>query len=198
MMSNMSNNNPYQDYQYHQQQQQPQAQVIAPIQVPSNLYMPQDANNTAMCNNNATALPSSPISNATSSMMQQTHVTTANNTSNNLTMMDPGRNHVLSPPSRSSSLEATMDKFLSMPVATQDSYLQEFFQTNVGGDVTPLSPQQQQQHNAYGTSSNNTNNGPAPSTAQRRQSQEDHPILLEFADLWENVTSAENAPFHPV
>ena len=92
-----------------------------------------------------------------------------------------------------------MDKFLSMPVATQDSYLQEFFQTNVGGDLTPLSPQQQQQHNAYGTSSsNNTNNGCAPSSAQRRQSQEDHPILLEFADLWENVTSAENAPFHPV
>ena len=75
-----------------------------------------------------------------------------------------------------------MDEFLSMPEATQDSFLQDFFATN---DVTPLSP------GSKPTVTNTTSNAAASQQQagqHQHQRQGDHPILLEFADLLESAS----------
>ena len=85
-----------------------------------------------------------------------------------------------------------MDEFLSMPEATQDSFLQDFFSTN---DVTPLSP------GSKPTVTNTTSNaaasqqqagqqqaGQQQAGQHQHQRQGDHPILLEFADLLESAS----------
>lgn len=105
--------------------------------------------------------------------------------------------------------QATMDRFLAMPEATQESYLQDFFSMN---GPTPMSPREQGSNHMSTIAPPNAKTNALmlmpPSAGdsmaisagrcqqqQRRSapsSQEsDHPILLEFADLWDSFTTHE-------
>mmetsp|Transcript_17584 Transcript_17584/g.38070 ORF Transcript_17584/g.38070 Transcript_17584/m.38070 type:complete len:561 (-) Transcript_17584:186-1868(-) len=74
----------------------------------------------------------------------------------------------------------SMDDFLSLPEVAQDSFLRNFFATD---DITPLSPSvkcRDAPMNASATASFFVGQN------KQEQQEEDHAILVEFADLWES------------
>lgn len=80
----------------------------------------------------------------------------------------------------SSISSPSMGDFLSLPEATQDSFLQDFFSAN---DVTPLSPE------FNPSSTNRASSAAAATVANVSQQKDDRGILMEFADLWESSVS---------
>eukprot|EP00581_Thalassiosira_minuscula_P030317 CAMPEP_0183775386 /NCGR_PEP_ID=MMETSP0739-20130205/44357_1 /TAXON_ID=385413 /ORGANISM="Thalassiosira miniscula, Strain CCMP1093" /LENGTH=497 /DNA_ID=CAMNT_0026016965 /DNA_START=20 /DNA_END=1513 /DNA_ORIENTATION=- len=82
-------------------------------------------------------------------------------------------------PTNSNSIVSipSMDEFLALPEEKQDMFLRDFF---LAHDVTPLLP--------LGVESNNVSTDrEQQKIVQQEPRQEDHPILQEFADLWENA-----------
>ncbi|KAL7530815.1 hypothetical protein ACHAXR_003688 [Thalassiosira sp. AJA248-18] len=74
----------------------------------------------------------------------------------------------------------SVGRLLSLPEAAQDSFLQDFF---LGNDVTPLSPKVQSCASSPSARTGVDTKAFAP--RQQKQQVLDHPILCEFADLWE-------------